>query len=474
MEETPHEKRRRLVRQRWINCALFALTLLGLLAVWAMDEPPPDATALQPTLRQLPDDQNAWLVLKQAAELVKWDYEVDLKALDDWESLKAMMQGKEWDAAKATAWLAGRETVWPLMERAASLGAGQAPLSDPAELVPYMGPLRDGEKNFMAIYTPEWEEFDQLFRLSLIRAWALFYGGQPDAGLDLMLTSLRAVRLLEESRGGASSYYNGASIRRAIEARFAAMGAQQEVSPAALRRALTVLAQTRPNTAEFGQNLRESYRNAAFAIEALAQGKEATVFDKKPLPNFLSNGINWPLLFKPHQSERLLAEVYSDALTLIEADWAKIQVGGRLEQEHLLGGHDWRVFNPSNLFGRSIMSYLDISPYNFLRQRAEERSTDSATEAFIALRLYFAEHGTLPTTLGQLVPDYLPAVPLDYFDRAPIRYSPANRAVWSVNTHHFDVTSPDLDPDVTRHEIYFKLGFAAPPAPVPAVPATNP
>jgi hypothetical protein len=40
----------------------------------------------------------------------------------------------------------------------------------------------------------------------------------------------------------------------------------------------------------------------------------------------------------------------------------------------------------------------------------------------VALRLYQHEQGKLPETLGELVPKYLPAVPLDPFDGKPIRY----------------------------------------------------
>lgn len=52
--------------------------------------------------------------------------------------------------------------------------------------------------------------------------------------------------------------------------------------------------------------------------------------------------------------------------------------------------------------------------------RAEARA--STLDAAIAAELYRREHGSFPTTFDELVPTYLPAVPIDPFDGKPIRY----------------------------------------------------
>lgn len=112
-----------------------------------------------------------------------------------------------------------------------------------------------------------------------------------------------------------------------------------------------------------------------------------------------------------------------------------------------------------------------------LDRRLIQQSTISANEAYLALALYQREHRELPATLDALVPDYLPAVPRDYFDGAPIRYSRDFRAVWSVGSHHFTVTSADLDPEKIAHnvdEVCLPLDFPAPTPdskPAPATPS---
>jgi hypothetical protein len=57
----------------------------------------------------------------------------------------------------------------------------------------------------------------------------------------------------------------------------------------------------------------------------------------------------------------------------------------------------------------------------------------------LAARLYAIDHnGQLPPALEALVPDYLPVVPADSIDGAPLRYDPARGILWSVGSDEKD------------------------------------
>ena len=60
----------------------------------------------------------------------------------------------------------------------------------------------------------------------------------------------------------------------------------------------------------------------------------------------------------------------------------------------------------------------------------------------LAIRLFEVDHGCRPDTLAELVPDYLPAVPLDPFaaDRREIGYRPnaPKPVLYSVNLNGID------------------------------------
>ncbi len=69
----------------------------------------------------------------------------------------------------------------------------------------------------------------------------------------------------------------------------------------------------------------------------------------------------------------------------------------------------------------------------FLRRCAEDTAL-AATQTLIALRAFQHDHGGLPDALTELVPTYLAAIPTDAFRGEPIRYSKAERFVYSPGT----------------------------------------
>jgi hypothetical protein len=64
----------------------------------------------------------------------------------------------------------------------------------------------------------------------------------------------------------------------------------------------------------------------------------------------------------------------------------------------------------------------------------ETHALQRVTEVALALRLYRKENGRYPENLQQLVPKYLPSVPIDPYDGRPLRYRKLAKGfkVWSV------------------------------------------
>jgi hypothetical protein len=69
----------------------------------------------------------------------------------------------------------------------------------------------------------------------------------------------------------------------------------------------------------------------------------------------------------------------------------------------------------------------------------------AATQALVAMKCFKLKTGRLPKALEELVPEYLPAVPLDDFDGKPIRYSAEKKVVYSVGSDFKDVGGFRLD-----------------------------
>jgi len=117
------------------------------------------------------------------------------------------------------------------------------------------------------------------------------------------------------------------------------------------------------------------------------------------------------------------------------------------EQKAAFDGGDlsspWFWLMPNRL-GRNQLT-LAVGPYNVgIWTVYLAVAQDRLLQTGLALRQYYNTHGSLPTALTTLVPDYLPAVPLDPFDNQPLRYDPALGIVYSVGTDLSDHHGSDL------------------------------
>ena len=333
------EKRKRR-RKRWRRFLASVALLLVALVVWSLDEPPPEVSDLLPTLRKLPDDQNAYLVLAKADALVKWNL-ADLSA-EDQEVFEAMMHGNKWDPAKAAICLAPFGNIWPLVAKAAALKSAQAPILHETEPFAYHG--------YIDMFRWPASQMQNLFKLSVLHAWQLCHEEHTDSGLDWLLTSLRTAQLLQESRGGADSYWSGSFARDTIQEALIAMAGRKDASPTVLRRALLVLTQTRPKTDEFTQNLRATFQTAIRTLDFANQDRFATLSSF----SLFRYRLYLPLIFKPNQDQRVLADLFRDAIKLTNTDHAAINTWQDKVRNQICQ-KGWLAYSPNNFIGRELI-----------------------------------------------------------------------------------------------------------------------
>jgi hypothetical protein len=82
--------------------------------------------------------------------------------------------------------------------------------------------------------------------------------------------------------------------------------------------------------------------------------------------------------------------------------------------------YDSRVQVMENM--RRVGMTVQRQGLSFLERAAEAEAERRILLTAIALERYRGKHGTYPGSLAQLVPEFLPAVPLDFMDGRPLRY----------------------------------------------------
>ncbi len=135
-----------------------------------------------------------------------------------------------------------------------------------------------------------------------------------------------------------------------------------------------------------------------------------------------------------------------------------------------LGSMKWEEAAPAWTLG--IFRYSDrLGTYADLRGHFRVLARRRLAATALAVRLYEQDHGVRPAELGNLVPDYLPAVPLDPFDPhpAPLRYSPDHQppVVYSVGQNGRDDGGDSGSPNTVAGDEVFLLDKLPPPRPRP-------
>ena len=95
--------------------------------------------------------------------------------------------------------------------------------------------------------------------------------------------------------------------------------------------------------------------------------------------------------------------------------------------------------------GMSRLMVLQMLPFlrDPIEEKCETNSLIAIAQATLALKLYHIEHGALPASLNELVPEYLDRVPLDDMDGQPLRYDPARKILYSIGLDLVDTGGSD-------------------------------
>lgn len=428
----PKPRSRRFLWGILVACTVILAASALSFWLWSRDDPPPDVSDLVFSPLQLPDDQNAYAVLAKATQRVpphQWtDQEED--------TLQAMLNGSTWDDTIAQTCLRQVDPALPLLCQADRLPRGQTPwVSSPSDRLPNLSPIR------------------KLCQMAQIRARAQTRSGHADDALRTALITLSAGHHVEESRGTIIHYLTGISIKTSslgtIHDLVADGGASDKMLRSALRSVATSRASKTSLTLAFGSELRV-FDSALLIMKN--EGRESMLNDSPR--QWLRPLARLPLLFKVNRTKQIYADFLRASSAMIDQPLAALQSNEELN-DFISKQVKAKPFDPDNSIGRIFLSIITPTTPGILKARLHDQSRISATEAFLALTLYKRDHHELPASLDALVPDYLPAVPRDYFDGRPIRYSRDLGVVWSTGQKNLVIIRPDQT--VEKNEIVLHL-----------------
>ena len=139
----------------------------------------------------------------------------------------------------------------------------------------------------------------------------------------------------------------------------------------------------------------------------------------------LDNRITRIAGFDPDETRELLAEKNRDILEQRGKPFSEVSA---LPAPSSSSGFNVLSGNP---LGRKLAGYFADGRSTLVLEFRKSIDLE-ATRLVLALRCYQLKHGDLPAKEDELVPEFISEIPLDEFDRKPMRYSKEKRVVYSV------------------------------------------
>lgn len=415
-------------RRVWKYPGRIACLLVGLgfivLASLSFDDPLMDTTVLRYVPRVLPESENGYLVLAKATSQLGEPQE-----LKD-ESFSDTLYGRTWDPAQVAGWLKDRDFAIAAVREVRSLELGQKPVPD----------------NAVSAYGRQ-PNLRLIIDLTVLRARQLLIENDTSAATTMVCDALHAARIIFKSRGDLLTYLFAFSAQNvALETAYEVISHPRTTS-ADCQQLLDELSRSRPSHEDFTQLIAADFRMKQLVIQGLEHPQNLSKVWKLKRSEII--GYRLPFLFKPNQSLNYVIPRYLYYVSVID-----------LPLEEKRSGFDAAfsgIPDLCELHGEWLNSYgkrlahdiLAPSLGGVLDSRLRQLTSCSLAEALAALRYYYiATSGQLPASLTELVPHYLPSVPMDYLDGRPLKYSREKKALWSVGENRFDLKSEDHEVEI--------------------------
>ena len=431
----------------WILAGSLALFLGLMLFAFAADEAPSDASDLRVTFRRPPETQNAYAQLVTLVPTLP--PEPKSGTAEERHFTQILDDKVAWDQAVVAAVL-GRyppgltDSVRSILD---------APESEAPELKSYND------------IVPEIGRFRSLGFFLTRQAALAWHAGDHVTAAELNLLALKLGKRISQSQGPLITVLTGTALENVALASIQKHADDGSITPQVLHSYLARIGQYELNPAAY----HTAYKLEHVAFIRAAADLRTSSSVGTGLFGSGKKSLVWlravPGAYQPNRTIRWHADFVRAS---IAGDDPTRPAGMKTPEEQALADYlsaPWPG-RAQNCVGRELLDIATPTIQVFANGH-RSRATLRLTLVYVALRLYQSEHaGALPGTLDELVPAYLPVVPLDPFDGQPLHYSLALTTIWSVDRDRRTVT--DSDGDLPRGMPAARLRFARPPVVLPA------
>ncbi len=155
-------------------------------------------------------------------------------------------------------------------------------------------------------------------------------------------------------------------------------------------------------------------------------------------------------MLKENETKSKMAEMYRDTIQNVSKNYSEMKLYD-LTKFFGLEGHGLRVLFKPNLVGRFFYALRTPEVSTYLETKCQMEGFLRAGQLIVALQMYQREYNKLPEALSELVPKYLSRLPLDPYNGELFHYLPEKEIIYSVSK---DLKDSGGSVEIPEGEIY--------------------
>ncbi len=133
--------------------------------------------------------------------------------------------------------------------------------------------------------------------------------------------------------------------------------------------------------------------------------------------------------FQPNKTKLLFAEYARANIKSANQSCGEIKA---TEVKLLAPTNPAKLYTEENAIGKILHDVIAVSLTGVSTKKCREDLLVGATQAMIAIKAFENDTNNFPSSLNELVPNYLSSVPHDPFDGKSLKYSAAKKIIYSV------------------------------------------
>jgi hypothetical protein len=386
------------------------VAVVAVISLAGRDIPEPDVGDLQVARLELPAQENAYAHFLSATDALCWPTNATLVA--------DYLEGKPVEADALAEVLDGNGEAMELIHRGNQCQHCIAPeVNGFDDVLPHLSPWRN------------------LGRVLAAQTRQCRLAGRHAEATESCITLLRFADLIQKDAEGLIHYLVGISILNLGLEQAQDLARETDLPPDVMNLLSSELAELGPLAPGLVRALKVEYRAVANTTDHLSDGE----FDLYELSN-LGGGEPDPRLkgkriprytFQPNKTKLTFANLYRNMIADVPLAYADMK---RADVEEALGLNQSRagmLLRPNGV-GRVLYGLLVPATDRLLEHKCRAECALSATRLMVACQQYRHREGVFPDRLEALVPDFLPALPVDPFDGRAFRYDPSRGIIYSV------------------------------------------